>query len=165
MKPEKKKMPKWAVVVIVIIIICIIGAFTTPTETDNNSNDAENNKYMTKIEWTNRGNDNSDEITEWLKVAVEDDKYDGDILKAGNYNVSQSLGEYEGETQRVYNLYISEINTDNPDNVPIDAIECSIGNYNGANCEINLEKGQYLYIQKVAGNGSGHLLIEKIRNN
>lgn len=168
---DKKKIPTWVIVITVIFAIGFIGILINPDETANNtlkeneqetlSDEEKNSKYLTKLEWTNSGNDNSDEVTEWLKIAIEQDNYDGDILKAGTYAVEQTDGEFDGTSQRVYNLYVTDIDTENPDEVTNNNLPItSIGNYNLSKDEIILEKGQYLYIQKVSGGKIGHIKLE-----
>ena len=114
---------------------------------------------MTSLEWTNSGKDNSDEQIEWLKVAIENDNYDGDVLKSGTYTVEQTGGEYDGTPQRIYNLYVTDLNTENPDEVQNNGIPITIGGVNGSNSEIVVQKGQYLYIQKVSNGETRHLKL------
>lgn len=166
MKKEKKKTPIWLIVVIAILIILIIGSFgnseNTNKDTSNNKENTEekqNDNYMTSLEWTNSGKDNSDEQIEWLKVAIENDNYVGDVLKSGTYTVEQTDGEYDGTPQRTYNLYVTDLNTENPDEVQNNSIPITVGGVNGSNSEITVQKGQYLYVQKVSGGEIGHLKL------
>ena len=166
MEEKKKKTPIWLIVVIVILIILIIGSFgnseSTNKDTSNNKENTEekqNDNYMTSLEWTNSGKDNSDEQIEWLKVAIENDNYDGDVLKSGTYTVEQTDGEYDGTPQRTYNLYVTDLNTENPDEVQNNSIPITVGGVNGSNSEITVQKGQYLYVQKVSGGEIGHLKL------
>ena len=166
MKKEKKKTPIWLIVVIAILIILIIGSFgnseNTNKDTSNNKENTEekqNDNYMTSLEWTNSGKANSDEQIEWLKVAIENDNYDGDVLKSGTYTVEQTDGEYDGTPQRTYNLYVTDLNTENPDEVQNNSIPITVGGVNGSNSEITVQKGQYLYVQKVSGGEIGHLKL------
>ena len=68
---KKQKIPIWAIAIAVIFVIIFIGVMISPKE---NSNEAKENKqdekikYLTSLEWTNSGKDNSDEAEEWLKV-------------------------------------------------------------------------------------------------
>lgn len=167
MEEKKKKTPIWLIVVIVILIILIIGSFgnseNTNKDTSNNKENTEekqNDNYMTSLEWTNSGKDNSDEQIEWLKVAIENDNYDGDVLKSGTYTVEQTDGEYDGTPQRTYNLYVTDLNTENPDEVQNNSIPITVGGVNGSNSEITVQKGQYLYVQKVSGGEIGHLKLK-----
>ena len=167
MEEKKKKTPIWLIVVIVILIILIIGSFgnseNTNKDTSNNKENTEekqNDNYMTSLEWTNSGKANSDEQIEWLKVAIENDNYDGDVLKSGTYTVEQTDGEYDGTPQRTYNLYVTELNTENPDEVQNNSIPITVGGVNGSNSEITVQKGQYLYVQKVSGGEIGHLKLK-----
>ena len=155
MEEKKKKTPIWLIVVIAILIILIIGSFgnseNTNKDTSNNKENTEekqNDNYMTSLEWTNSGKANSDEQIEWLKVAIENDNYDGDVLKSGTYTVEQTDGEYDGTPQRTYNLYVTDLNTENPDEVQNNSIPITVGGVNGSNSEITVQKGQYLYVQK-----------------
>lgn len=166
MEEKKKKTPIWLIVVIVILIILIIGSFgnseSTNKDTSNNKENTEekqNDNYMTSLEWTNSGKDNSDEQIEWLKVAIENDNYDGDVLASGTYTVEQTDGEYDGTPQRTYNLYVTDLNTENPDEVQNNSIPITVGGVNGSNSEITVQKGQYLYVQKVSGGEIGRLKL------
>ena len=166
MEEKKKKTPIWLIVVIVILIILIIGSFgnseNTNKDTSNNKENTEekqNDNYMTSLEWTNSGKANSDEQIEWLKVAIENDNYDGDVLKSGTYTVEQTDGEYDGTPQRTYNLYVTDLNTENPDEVQNNSIPITVGGVNGSNSEITVQKGQYLYVQKVSGGEIGRLKL------
>ncbi len=147
---------------VLIVAFCITGCTETASQEAQENNDTNSIKtnYLTSLEWTNSGYEYSDNQEEWLKVAIEIDSYDGDILTAGTYTVTQTNGEYDGTTQRVYNLYITSLDTENPDDVQNDTFPYSIGNYNGSSTEITLEKGQYLYIQKISGGEIGHLFME-----
>ena len=167
MEEKKKKTPIWLIVVIVILIILIIGSFgnseNTNKDTSNNKENTEekqNDNYMTFLEWTNSGKANSDEQIEWLKVAIENDNYVGDVLKSGTYTVEQTDGEYDGTPQRTYNLYVTDLNTENPDEVQNNSIPITVGGVNGSNSEITVQKGQYLYVQKVSGGEIGHLKLK-----
>ena len=167
MEEKKKKTPIWLIVVIVILIILIIGSFgnseNTNKDTSNNKENTEekqNDNYMTSLEWTNSGKANSDEQIEWLKVAIENDNYDGDVLKSGTYTVEQTDGEYDGTPQRTYNLCVTDLNTENPDEVQNNSIPITVGGVNGSNSEITVQKGQYLYVQKVSGGEIGHLKLK-----
>lgn len=167
MEEKKKKTPIWLIVVIAILIILIIGSFgnseNTNKDTSNNKENTEekqNDNYMTSLEWTNSGKANSDEQIEWLKVAIENDNYDGDVLKSGTYTVEQTDGEYDGTPQRTYNLYVTDLNTENPDEVQNNSIPITVGGVNGSNSEITVQKGQYLYVQKVSGGEIGHLKLK-----
>ena len=166
MKKEKKKTPIWLIVVIIVLIVLIIGSFgnseNTNKDTSNNKENTEekqNDNYMTSLEWTNSGKANSDEQIEWLKVAIENDNYVGDVLKSGTYTVEQTDGEYDGTPQRTYNLYVTDLNTENPDEVQNNSIPITVGGVNGSNSEITVQKGQYLYVQKVSGGEIGHLKL------
>ena len=166
MEEKKKKTPIWLIVVIVILIILIIGSFgnseNTNKDTSNNKENTEekqNDNYMTSLEWTNSGKDNSDEQIEWLKVAIENNNYDGDVLASGTYTVEQTDGEYDGTPQRTYNLYVTDLNTENPDEVQNNSIPITVGGVNGSNSEITVQKGQYLYVQKVSGGEIGRLKL------
>lgn len=153
---------------LVMIGLLSLVAFTGcgNNETNNNNNNNNNissneTSYLTSIEWTNSGHEYSDEQEEWLKVAVEIDSYDGDIITAGTYTVTQTDGEYDGTTQRIYNLYITSLDTENPDEVQNNTFPVTVGGVNGAKIEIELKKGQYLYIQKISGGSIGHIIITK----
>ena len=166
MEEKKKKTPIWLIVVIAILIILIIGSFgnseNTNKDTSNNKENTEekqNDNYMTSLEWTNSGEANSDEQIEWLKVAIENDNYVGDVLKSGTYTVEQTDGEYDGTPQRTYNLYVTDLNTENPDEVQNNSIPITVGGVNGSNSEITVQKGQYLYVQKVSGGEIGRLKL------
>lgn len=166
MEEKKKKTPIWLIVVIAILIILIIGSFgnseNTNKDTSNNKENTEekqNDNYMTSLEWTNSGKANSDEQIEWLKAAIENDNYVGDVLKSGTYTVEQTDGEYDGTPQRTYNLYVTDLNTENPDEVQNNSIPITVGGVNGSNSEITVQKGQYLYVQKVSGGEIGHLKL------
>ena len=153
------------IISIFLIAILITGCGgtinNTSTDTTNNtSTDTINNKEG-YIEWTNSGYDYSDSQEEWLKVAVQIDSYDGDQLKPGTYVVKQTNSDKDIENQRVYNLYITNLDTENPDEVQNDTFPVTVGGINGSSVEIKLEKGQYLYIQKISGGSIGHINITK----
>lgn len=145
-----------------IMVFCISGCTETSLQEaqENNGTNSIETNYLTSLEWTNSGYEYSDAQEEWLKVAIEIDSYDGDILAAGTYTVTQTAGEYDGTAQRVYNLYITSLDTENHNDIQNDTFPYSIGNHNGSDTEITLEKGQYLYIQKVSGGEIGHLFME-----
>ena len=138
------------IIVAVVIVSLLISPFLPETENTNYSQDNQNTKsdkesnYLTKIEWTNQGNDYSDETDEWLKVAVEVDNYDGDIIESGTYNVEQTDGKYTGKPQRIYNVYVSSLNTDNPEDIKNNEFPVTVGGANGKKQTITVEKGQYL---------------------
>lgn len=143
-------------------LVAFTGCGNNETNNNNNNNISSNEtSYLTSIEWTNSGHEYSDEQEEWLKVAVEIDSYDGDIITAGTYTVTQTDGEYDGTTQRIYNLYITSLDTENPDEVQNNTFPVTVGGVNGAKIEIELKKGQYLYIQKISGGSIGHIIITK----
>jgi len=98
-------------------------------------------------------------VTNKLNVAIENDNYVGDVLKSGTYTVEQTDGEYDGTPQRTYNLYVTDLNTENPDEVQNNSIPITVGGVNGSNSEITVQKGQYLYVQKVSGGEIGHLKL------
>lgn len=127
-----------------------------------NKNTAENgeDKYMTLLEWTNSGNKNSDQKEEWLKVAVENDNYDGDVLQTGTYLIQQTAGNNNEKSQRIYNFYVTDLDTENPSEVKNDTLPITVGGLNGNENEISLKKGQYLYIQKVSNGDIGHLMLK-----
>lgn len=166
-----KKLPKWVKITSIILILAIIGLCIPTNNNENLSDDQDNTTtdlvteqqeytYMTELSWTNSGNNNSDETIEWLKVAIGTDDYDGDILEPGTYTVKQTNGEYSGEEyQRIYNLYVTNINTDNPEEVPFESLVATVGGVNGSEDEIILNSGQYLYIQKIDGGEIGHLQL------
>lgn len=144
---------------LIMIVLISLFAFTGCGNNEISNNNQEN--YLTSVEWTNSGYEYSDKQEEWLKVAVEIDSYDGDILTAGTYTVTQTDGEYDGTTQRVYNLYITSLDTENPDEVQNNTFPVTVGGVNGSKTEIELKKGQYLYIQKISGGSIGHIIITK----
>lgn len=155
------------IIVAVVIVSLLISPFLPKTENTNynqknqNTTDDKESNYLTKIEWTNRGNDYSDETDEWLKVAVEVDNYDGDIIESGTYNVEQTDGEYDGKPQRIYNVYVSSLNIDEPEVIKNNDFPVTVGGVNGEKQTITVEKGEYIYIQKISGGEIGHLLISK----
>lgn len=155
------------IIVAVVIVSLLISPFLPKTENTNynqknqNTTDDKESNYLTKIEWTNRGNDYSDETDEWLKVAVEVDNYDGDIIESGTYNVEQTDGEYDGKPQRIYNVYVSSLNIDEPEDIKNNEFPVTVGGVNGEKQTITVEKGEYIYIQKISGGEIGHLLISK----
>lgn len=153
------------IMIVLLSIFVFTGCDNIETNSNNNqeNNDIDSNEtsYLTSVEWTNSGYEYSDEQEEWLKVAVEIDSYDGDILTAGTYTATQTDGEYDGTPQRVYNLYVTSLDTENPDEVQNNTLPVTVGGVNGSKTEIELEKGQYLYIQKISGGSIGHIIITK----
>ena len=149
----------FGIIGICLFALLITGCGGTSNNTANNTaNDTDNNKEN-QIEWTNSGYDYSDEQEEWLKVAVQVDTYDGDQLGPGIYEVKQTNGDKDIENQRVYNLYVTSLDTENPDEVQNDTFPVTVGGINGSSTEIELEQGQYLYIQKISGGSIGHITI------
>ena len=141
--------------IISIIVCCAFLFLLTACAADEVK---EEGKFLTEIEWTNNG---SDEGVNWIKIAVENEEYDGDVIKAGTYSIKHTNNRdvYGAETERVYNVFVSTESIDDPNNIDINWIETSIGGVNSVEDEITVKKGDYIYIQKVTGGSNGHIKL------
>lgn len=136
------------IIIIVTIVITTLIIINRPGE------------VLTSLEWQNNGEENSDSKEEWLKIAVDDTSYKGYILKAGTYSVTQTDGKYSGTAQRIYNLYVTDLDTDNYKEVETNTYPTPIGGINDYQGEITISKGQYLYVKKSTGGQVGKLKLE-----
>lgn len=150
-KNKRNKIILFVVVGIIIIVTIIITALIIINRPG---------EIVTSLEWQNNEEKDSDRQEEWLKIAVDDTSYDGYILKSGTYLATQTDGPFSGEVQRVYNLYVTDLDTDDYEEVEMDSYPTSIGGINEYQTEITLSKGQYLYVKKSTGGKVGELKLE-----
>ena len=157
---EKKSIFKkwWFWVIVILIVIIIIGSqggneVQTSTNTDNT-----NNKPV--ITWTNHGSDNENQQ---LLVAVEpNESYEGDIVNAGTYIIKQTNTTYEDQTERIYNIYITNEEPTNFDEVSLEQFVGSVGGVQNENeLEIDVQKGQFIIFSLVQGGKNGHIEMFK----
>lgn len=124
-------------------------------QTDNTSI----NTYSTKLEWTNNG---TEDYIQSIKIAVEKENYEGDNLESGNYLIEQTNTTFDERTERIYNIFVSNIEYNDINDVPItDYIGLIGGMGNDNSIEINVEKGQFIYLQTNSNGTNGHLKITK----
>lgn len=160
-KKEKKPILKkwWFWLIIILIVIIIVGAqggnnVQTSTNTDNT-----NNKPV--ITWTNHG---SDDKNQQLLVAVEpsDSSYEGDTVNAGIYIIRQTNTIYEDQTERIYNIYITDKEPASFDEVSLEKFVGSVGGIQNENeLEIEVKKGQFIIFSLVQGGKNGHIEMFK----
>lgn len=124
--------------------------------TENTEPTQGESPFLTEIIWTNNG---SDEGENWLKIAVENENYDGDVIKAGTYTVKHTNNRdvFGIQDERVYNIFVSSESIEDPADIDIYWLETTIGGYNLTEDEITVKKGDYVYIQKVTGGSRGHI--------
>lgn len=157
---EKKPIYKkwWFWVIIVIIVIIIIGSqgkedIPTTTNTDNS-----NNKPV--ITWTNNGSDNENQQ---LLIAVEPDgDYEGDAISEGVYIIRQTNTTYEDQTERIYNIYVTDKEPVNFNEISLNQFIGSVGGVQNENkLEVELKKGQFIIFSLVQGGKNGHIEMIK----
>ncbi len=154
-KPVYKKW--WFWLIIILLFFIVIGS-QGGTDVQNNVQD-DDSKLMSEVEWTNWGDDNSNQQ---YKIAVEVEEYQGDIIQAGNYKITQTNTAYDEYTERIYNIYVSNQNYENFEDVQLTDYIGSIGGPQYENeLSISLEKGQYVYVSLVQGGQNGHFKMVK----
>ena len=154
-KPVYKKW--WFWLIIILLFFIVIGS-QGGTDVQNDVQD-DDSKIMSEVEWTNWGDDNSNQQ---YKIAVEVEEYQGDIIQAGNYKITQTNTAYDEYTERIYNIYISNQNYENFEDVQLTDYIGSIGGPQYENeLSISLEKGQYVYVSLVQGGQNGHFKMVK----
>ena len=154
-KPVYKKW--WFWLIIILLFFIVIGS-QGGTDVQNDVQD-DDSKLMSEVEWTNWGDDNSNQQ---YKIAVEVEEYQGDIIQAGNYKIIQTNTAYDEYTERIYNIYISNQNYENFEDVQLTDYIGSIGGPQYENeLSISLEKGQYVYVSLVQGGQNGHFKMVK----
>lgn len=154
-KPVYKKWWFWLIVIGLFFII--IGS-QGGTDVQNKVQD-DDSKLMSEVEWTNWGNDNSNQQ---YKIAVEVEGYQGDIIQSGNYKITQTNTAYDKFTERIYNIYVSNKNYEDFEDVQLTDYVGSIGGPQYENeLSVSLEKGQYVYVSLVQGGQNGHFKMVK----
>lgn len=112
-------------------------------------------KYSTKLDWIDEG---TDAYIQSIKIAVESDNYSGKNLKEGTYIVRQTNSGSNETVEKVYNVFVSDKEYNNIDNVPIEDLQGTVGGYgNKDEIEITVKKGQYVYLQTNNNGYSGYL--------
>lgn len=168
--PKKPFYKKWWFIALVVIVV--IGAAvggTTPQDTTNSTpkqdtttSTKEDNNYKTELEWALDSN---------YMIKVEDSSFDGDVIKAGKYrfypnNVSSfEKGEMiEEGTPIVWDIYISKNEYKNNNELKEDEYVGSVGGLEKDELTIDVEKGDYIYINynETADKGLGTLKIEMV---
>lgn len=159
---EKEKKPifkKWWLWVIIILLVIIIIASQGGNDVQTSTNtDNTNNKPV--ITWTNYGSDNENQQ---LLVAVEpSDNYEGDTVNAGTYIIKQTNTAYEDQTERIYNIYITDEEPTDFDEVSLEQFVGSVGGVQNENeLEIEVKKGQFIIFSLVQGGENGHIEMFK----
>lgn len=155
---KKSVYKKWWFWLIIIFLFFIVIGSQGGTDVQNDVQD-DDSKLMSEVEWTNWGDDNSNQQ---YKIAVEVEEYQGDIIQAGNYEITQTNTAYDEYTERIYNIYISNQNYENFEDVQLTDYIGSIGGPQYENeLSISLEKGQYVYVSLVQGGQNGHFKMVK----
>lgn len=154
-KPVYKKW--WFWLIIIFLFFIVIGS-QGGTDVQNDVQD-DDSKLMSEVEWTNWGDDNSNQQ---YKIAVEIEEYQGDTIQAGNYKITQTNTVYDENTERIYNIYVSNQDYDNFEDVQLTDYIGSIGGLQYENeLSVSLEKGQYVYVSLVQGGQNGHFKMVK----
>lgn len=164
--PKKPFYKKWWFIAIIVLVVigAIVGGTTTPQDTTNSTQqttqDTDTTNYKTEIEWALDSN---------YMIKVEDSSFDGDVIKAGKYrfypnNVSSfEKGEMIKEgTPIVWDIYISKNEYKNNSELKEDEYVGSVGGLEKDELTIDVEKGDYIYINynKTVDKGLGTLKIE-----
>lgn len=155
---KKSFYKKWWFWLIIILLLFIVIGSQGGSDVQNYVQDDEN-KLMSEVEWTNWGDDNSNQQ---YKIAVEIEGYQGDIIQAGNYKITQTNTVYDEYTERIYNIYVSNQNYDNFDDVQLTDYIGSVGGLQYENeLNVSLEKGQFVYVSLIQGGQNGHFKMVK----
>lgn len=164
--PKKPFYKKWWFIALVVIIVigAAVGGTTTPQDTTNSTQqttqDTDTTNYKTELEWALDSN---------YMIKVEDSSFDGDVIKAGKYrfypnNVSSfEKGEMiEEGTPIVWDIYISKNEYKNNNELKEDEYVGSVGGLEKDELTIDVEKGDYIYINynETVDKGLGTLKIE-----
>lgn len=166
--PKKPFYKKWWFIALVVIVIigAAFGGTTTPQDTANSTQqttqDTDTTNYKTELEWALDSN---------YMIKVEDSSFDGDVIKAGKYrfypnNVSSfEKGEMiEEGTPIVWDIYISKNEYKNNNELKEDEYVGSVGGLEKDELTIDVEKGDYIYINynETVDKGLGTLKIEMV---
>lgn len=164
--PKKPFYKKWWFIALVVIVVigAAVGGTTTPQDTANSTQqttqDTDTTNYKTELEWALDSN---------YMIKVEDSSFDGDVIKAGKYrfypnNVSSfEKGEMIKEgTPIVWDIYISKNEYKNNNELKEDEYVGSVGGLEKDELTIDVEKGDYIYINynETVDKGLGTLKIE-----
>ena len=163
--PKKPFYKKWWFIALIVIVVigAVFGGTTQPQEdltTSNQETNQETTNYKTEIEWALDSN---------YMIKVEDSSFDGDVIKAGKYrfypnNVSSfEKGEMiEEGTPIVWDIYISKNEYKNNNELKEDEYVGSVGGLEKDELTIDVEKGDYIYINynETVDKGLGTLKIE-----
>lgn len=148
-KPVYKKWWFWLLVILVLLII--IGS-----QGGNNVQTSANTDNKPVITWTNNG---SDDENQQLMVAVEpDESYEGDAVDSGVYVIKQTNTTYEDQTERIYNIYVTDKEPANFKEVSLEDLVGSVGGVQNENeLEVDLKKGQFIIFSLVQEGKNGHI--------
>ena len=179
----------WFWVIVILLVLICIGSTGDNTTTLSNANEnvtesineedkkiEEDSMYKKSYQWECTGDVKHEGVKETEILAVEADEYNGTNLESGNYKISYSYNDYTStfgltttnKYNRFYFVYIANELT-NIDELLNGKIKInheytfSPALYDEQT--IQLEKGQYIYIQHTAQKeaGYGTLKIEKIK--
>ncbi len=151
-KPIYKKWWFWGLIIIIVIIIA--------ASSSSKENITQADIVKPTITWTNYG---SDDENQQLLVAVEPEEgYEGDKINAGTYIIKQTNTTYEDQTERIYNIYVTDTEPNSFDEVSIEQMVGSVGGVQNENeLEVELEKGQFIIFSLVEGGKNGHIEMYK----
>lgn len=168
----KKKTLIIIVIVAILVIFYIIGMVTgngkppeksteksdpveTETQVPQEEQTQETKEYKTTATWADLNN---------YMFAVEVDDFDGDIFQAGSYRLYPDAVDLEDslKTPIVWDVYVSNNLYTNSNELSESEYVSSVGGIEMDECELELEKGQYVYINynDVLGEPTGMLQIE-----
>lgn len=145
----------WLIYLKKLFIFILFFVILTTGCTDGST--TKNDKYIDEISWAE---------SSALKVAVEIDEYDGDILSSGIYYFEErSVNEDPKYTPYIYDIFIAKEDFNNSEDLTTEYLITMIGGYGDVEVphEITLEKGDYLYIvpSDPMGIPTGYLKITK----
>ncbi len=124
------------------------------TETEKVT-EIENDDLLTNGEWA---------LYEPYMFGVELSDFDGDNYKSGVYSFTTSGSKNEaGKIAAIYDIYVTDVEyASSADTVANEDSICSAGGLANLECEITLEKGNYVYViptENISGS-SGMLSID-----
>jgi len=194
-KPIYKKWWFWVIIIVVIAMVGVgensntantINNIETINNNEKKSNDTydnqeikveENSTYKTSYKWECTKDIRHEQIEETEILAVEADVYDGINLESGKYKISYSYEDYTStlglETTNKYNrFYFVYVTNELMDVNTLLSKETKINKgYTFSPTlhdeqTIQLERGQYIYIQHTPQKEAGYGTIElkKISN-
>lgn len=112
-------------------------------------------KFTSKVTWIDEGNDN---YIQSVKIAVEKEGYKGKNIKEGTYKVKHVGSASDETTEKIYNVFISNTDYSDINNVPMTDWQGIVGGYgNEDEIEITVSKGQFVYLQTNNKGYNGYL--------